>query len=144
MSVIAKFRRERAAKADGAPPAPQVEAPALSPMDRAVRPRRFTPARIGAAVVMALVLAIAIFAYVRYGMQRSLSVSADRVTLSAVEQAPFSDYAPVSGAVAPEDTVFLDTVEGGQVTEVLVEDGASVEAGQPLARLKNTRLELEV
>src|SRR5262249_9608759 len=48
------------------------------------------------------------------------------------------------GNVTPEDTVFLDTVDGGQVTEVLVEDGAAVTAGQPLAKLKNTRLELEV
>ena len=144
MSVIAKFRRERAARTEGPPPAPKEEAPALSPMDRAVRPKRFTPARIGGAIVVLLVLAFGIFGYIRYGMQRSLSVSAERVTISTVQQAAFSDYVPVAGSVAPKDTVFLDTVEGGQVTEVLVEDGAVVEAGQALARLKNTRLELEV
>ncbi len=150
MSVIAKFRRDRpdkpaqAAQPGGDAAGAQGEAPELSPMDRAVAPRRITPARIGAGIVVLLVLAVGIIGYVRYGLERSLSVSAERVTLSTVQQAPFSDYVPVSGSIAPEDTVFLDTVEGGQVTEVLVEDGAIVEAGQPLARLKNTRLELEV
>jgi HlyD family secretion protein len=143
MSVIAKFRRQRAEGAE-APASQKPEAPALSAMDRAVRPKRFTPARIIGGGAILLVLAIGIFGYVRYGMQRSLSVSAERVTISTVAQAPFSDYVPVAGSVAPKDTVFLDTVEGGQVTEVLVEDGAIVEAGQALARLKNTRLELEV
>ncbi len=144
MSVIAKFRRERPARPEGPAPGAQEDAPALSSMDRAVRPKRITPARVGIGVVVLLVLAVGIFGYVRYGLERSLSVSTERITLSTVVQAPFSDYVPVTGSVAPEDTVFLDTVEGGQVTEVLVEDGAVVEAGQALARLKNTRLELEV
>jgi HlyD family secretion protein len=144
MSVIAKFRRQRPEGAEAPASAPKPDAPALSAMDRAVTPKRITPARIVGAVVVLLVLAVGVFGYVRYGMQRSLSVSAERVTISTVQQAPFSDYVPVAGSVAPKDTVFLDTVEGGQVTEVLVEDGAIVEAGQALARLKNTRLELEV
>jgi HlyD family secretion protein len=113
-------------------------------MDRAVAPRRMTPARIAALLVLLIVLAVGILGYFRYGMQRSLTVASERVTISTVQLAPFSDYVPVAGNVAPKDTVFLDTVEGGQVTEVLIEDGAIVEAGQALARLKNTRLELEV
>lgn len=142
MSVIAKFKRDRAAP--GASGSQSGDTPALSAMDRAVRPKRITPGRVVGALIIVAVLAVGVFGYVRYGLQRSLIVSADKLTISTVRQAPFSDYAPVTGSVAPEDTVFLDTVEGGQVTEVLVEDGAIVEAGQVLARLKNTRLELEV
>jgi HlyD family secretion protein len=144
MSVIAKFRRQRPEGSDAQAPAPKTDAPSLSSMDRAVTLKRITPARIIGAVIVLLVLSVGAFGYVRYGMQRSLSVSSERVTISTVQQAPFSDYVPVAGSVAPKDTVFLDTVEGGQVTEVMVEDGAIVEAGQALARLKNTRLELEV
>lgn len=149
MSVIAKFRRDRAGGPGGETPKPESrqpdsEAPTLSAMDRAVAPKRITPARIAGALVILLVLAVGVFGYVRYGLQRTLSVSAERVTMSTVEKGTFSDYVPVSGAVAPRETVFLDTVEGGQVTAVLVEDGATVAAGDALARLKNTRLELEV
>ncbi|RYG34420.1 MAG: HlyD family efflux transporter periplasmic adaptor subunit [Burkholderiales bacterium] len=143
MSVIAKFRRGRAEESAKASAAAE-DPPALSGMDRAVRPRRITAGRVAIGVGVLLILAVGVFGYVRYGTQRTLAVSAERVTISTVEQAAFRDYVPVTGAIAPEDTVFLDTVEGGQVTEVLVEDGAVVEAGQPLARLKNTRLELEV
>jgi HlyD family secretion protein len=143
MSVIAKFRRQRP-EGEAQASAPKQDAPTLSSMDRAVAPKRITPTRIAIALVVLLVVAVGIFGYLRYGLQRTLSVSAERVTISTVQQAPFSDYVPVTGGVAPEDTVFLDTVEGGQVTGVLVEDGAIVEAGQALARLKNTRLELEV
>lgn len=143
MSVIAKFRRGRAEESAKVP-APAEDPPALSAMDRAVRPRRITAGRVAVGVGVLLILAVAAFGYVRYGTQRTLAVSTGRVTISTVQQAVFRDYVPVTGAIAPEDTVFLDTVEGGQVTEVLVEDGAIVEAGQPLARLKNTRLELEV
>lgn len=91
-----------------------------------------------------MVLAVGAVGYLRYGLTKTLAVSTDRVTVSAVQKGTFSDYVPVTGNVAPLDTVFLDTVDGGQVTEVLVEDGAAVQSGEPLARLKNTRLELEV
>jgi HlyD family secretion protein len=144
MSVIAKFKRDRAGASPPPPPKPDPDAPTLSAMDRAVRPRRFTPARIAGGTILVLILAIGAYGYLRYGLQRTLAVSVERVSISTVREATFSDYAPVSGNVAPQDTVFLDTVEGGQVTEVLVEDGAMVGEGEALARLKNTRLELEV
>jgi HlyD family secretion protein len=113
-------------------------------MDRAVKPQRFTPARVVGALVILAVIAVGVFGYMRYGLTRTLAVSTERVTISSVVKATFSDYVPVTGNVAPQDTVFLDTVEGGQVTEVLIEDGTIVAAGDNLARLKNTRLELEV
>lgn len=148
MSVIAKFRLDRQAQASGnarmRTPADTADAPVLSNMDRSVRVRRITPVRIAIAAALLLVLAAGVYGYLRFGLTRSLSVSLDRVTISEVRQAPFDDYVPVTGNVAPRNTVFLDTVEGGQVTEVLVEDGAVAKAGEVLARLKNTRLELEV
>ena len=41
-------------------------------------------------------------------------------------------------------TVYLDAIEGGRVEQVLVEDGALVQAGDPIALLSNTNLQLEV
>src|SRR5262249_41564517 len=54
------------------------------------------------------------------------------------------EYVPATGRVAPRTTAYLDAIEGGQVAEVLVEEGALVHQGQPLVRLKNTNLQLEV
>lgn len=141
MNVIAKFRPKDSLGDD--PAGRRADEP-LSAMDRRVRPQRLTAGRILGVVVLLLVLGVGGYAYVRYGLERTLAVASERVTLSEVQTAPFNDYAPVTGSVAPEDTVYLDLIEGGQVTEVLVEEGATVEAGQLLARLENTRLELEV
>jgi HlyD family secretion protein len=113
-------------------------------MDRRVRPKRLTPGRVLGVVVILIVLGAGAYGYVRYGVTRTLSVAAERVTLSTVRTATFNDYVPVTGSISPEETVYLDTIEGGQVTEVLIEEGAEVVAGELLARLKNTRLELEV
>jgi HlyD family secretion protein len=44
----------------------------------------------------------------------------------------------------PRSTVYLDAIEGGRVERVLIEDGALVEAGDPIAVLSNTNLQLEV
>jgi len=75
---------------------------------------------------------------------RSLSVNSQRVSVSAVTIGTFEDFIPLRGRLVPSSTVYLDAIEGGRVEEVLIEDGALVEAGQPIARLSNTNLQLEV
>lgn len=116
----------------------------LSPMDRALERRLLTPARALAALGLLAVVALTGYAYVEYGLNRTLGVEPERLTFSTVAYGTFREYIPVTGNIVPRTTVFLDAVEGGQVTEVHVEAGAIVEAGQPLVRLKNTNLQLEV
>jgi len=54
----------------------------------------------------------------------------------------FDDFLPLRARVTPLVTVYLDAVEGGRVEKKLVEDGAQVVAGQPLAVLSNAELQL--
>ena len=75
---------------------------------------------------------------------RSLSVNAKRVTVSTVTTGTFEDFIPLRGRLVPRSTVFLDAIEGGRVEQILVEDGAIVEAGDMIAVLSNTNLQLEV
>jgi HlyD family secretion protein len=56
----------------------------------------------------------------------------------------FDDFVPLRARVTPLVTVFLDAVEGGRIDRVLVEDGAEVTPGQPLAVLSNATLQLDV
>ena len=56
----------------------------------------------------------------------------------------FTEYVPANAVVAPRKTAYLDAVEGGQVAEVMVEEGAFVTRGQVLLKLKNTNLQLEM
>ena len=75
---------------------------------------------------------------------RTLSVNSQRITVSTVTTGLFEDFIPLRGRLVPSSTVFLDAIEGGRVEETLVEDGALVEAGDLIAVLSNTNLQLEV
>ena len=75
---------------------------------------------------------------------RSLSVNSERIGVSEVSIGTFEDFIPLRGRLVPRSTVYLDAVEGGRVEEILVEDGAVVDAGDPIVRLSNTNLQLEV
>lgn len=75
---------------------------------------------------------------------RSLSVNSTRVAVSTVTVGTFEDFIPLRGRLVPRSTVYLDAIEGGRVEQVLIEDGALVKAGEPIALLSNTNLQLEV
>ncbi|HSR00874.1 MAG TPA: efflux RND transporter periplasmic adaptor subunit [Sphingomicrobium sp.] len=72
----------------------------------------------------------------------SMTVARDRLTISEAQSGTFEDFLPVRARVTPLVTVYLDAVEGGQVDKKLVEDGAQVVQGQPLAVLSNAELQL--
>lgn len=74
----------------------------------------------------------------------SQTVAAQRVSVSTVARGTFDDFLPLRARVTPLVTVFLDSIEGGRVEEVLVEDGANVQKGQLLAILSNAELQLSV
>lgn len=113
-------------------------------MDRAVARKMPIGRKLGygAAAILA-----ALFIYWLVGMLlggRSLSVNSQRIFISDVTVGTFEDFIPLRGRLVPRSTVYLDAIEGGRVEEVLVEDGAVIEAGAPIARLSNTNLQLEV
>ncbi len=113
-------------------------------MDRIVEKR--TPLGRKLAYAGAAILALA-FAWWLVGMLtggRTLSVNSQRVTVSPVTVGTYEDFVPLRGRLVPLSTVYLDAIEGGRVEEILVEDGAPVETGDPIVRLSNTNLQLEV
>jgi HlyD family secretion protein len=113
-------------------------------MDRRVRQPWLTPPRLAAIALSLVIAAAAIFAFMRYGMTKTLRIDADRVALSSVMHGTFHDYVPVTASVQPKQTVYLDAVDGGQIAQILVEEGVLVSAGQALVRLNNTNLQLQV
>jgi HlyD family secretion protein len=92
----------------------------------------------GSAGLLLLVLLFWLFA----PSADSQSVSKDRISISDVQQGVFDDFLPLRARVTPLVTVYIDAVEGGRVEKKLVEDGAQVVAGQPLAVLSNAELQL--
>ncbi|WP_308461896.1 efflux RND transporter periplasmic adaptor subunit [Sphingomonas folli] len=74
----------------------------------------------------------------------SANVALADVQTAAVRRAPFDDNVPTRATVAPQLTTLVGVVQGGQVQRLLVQDGATVTAGQPLATLANPQLRLDI
>jgi HlyD family secretion protein len=85
-----------------------------------------------------------LLAYVFFFTDRrsKLNVEKDKITVSAVTTGPFEDFIAVTGVVMPLKTIRLDAIEGGYVTQKLVEGGAQVAQGQVLLKLENQNLKL--
>ncbi len=71
-------------------------------------------------------------------------VSASTLTSSEVLSGHFADKLKLRGIISPKTTVYLDAISGGRVEEKLVEQGQYVEKNQPLIRLSNVSLQLDV
>jgi len=110
-------------------------------MDRVIERKRLDKRIVIGGAAGAAVLLILLF-WLFAPRADSLSVSRDRLAISAVQSGTFDDFLPLRGRVTPLVTVYLDAVEGGRVEQKLVEDGAQVTAGQPLAVLSNAELQL--
>lgn len=92
----------------------------------------------------AVATGIGIFATLAPRGGRTLKLAANGVTLAEVSRGLLEDTIPVRGRVVPLRTVYLDTIEGGRVEKVHVEDGAQVQAGQVLVELSNTAIQLDI
>lgn len=111
-------------------------------MDRALPKRFWTPQRI--AIFGGGTLLISLLAYTFFFADRrsKLNVEKDKITVSGVETGPFEDFIAVTGVVQPLKTIRLDAIEGGYVTQKLVEGGNTVKQGDVLLKLENQNLKL--
>jgi len=113
-------------------------------VDRVIPKKTWTTKRlmtIGG--ISALVLLIAGSFYFTSGKSK-LNVDTERITISDITKGPFQESIPQNGTVLPLTTIYLITPDGGRVEEKYVEDGAILKAGDPILRLSNTDLELNL
>lgn len=113
-------------------------------MDRPIKKKKWTPGRVTALVALLLFLSFTLYGFLRDRGASRLNVDLDKLTIAEVERGPFREFVPVRGAVEPIRTVYFGALEGGRVEEVLVEEGAIVEEGEPIIRLVNEDLQLQV
>jgi len=109
------------------------------PLARPAAWRRYGPTAVAGA------LAIGIAAWLLIGGGgRTYRTSRDRLTIASVTRGAFEDYVAVRAAAAPFATHYLTAEQGGVVTQVLVEDGATVKARQALIVMSNAALQLQI
>jgi HlyD family secretion protein len=113
-------------------------------MDRKIENKGKKWRRLAWISVTAIVI-ILVFVQIVFGDKSSrLNVDVDKITVEPVRFDAFLDFIAVIGTVEPITTIFLDATEGGRVEEIYRREGGMVEVGEPLARLSNTTLLLEI
>ena len=110
-------------------------------MDRVVERNRIDRRIVIAAAAAAVLLIVMLF-YFFAPRSDSQTVALERVAISTVQKGVFEDFLPLRARVTPLVTVYLDAVEGGQVQQLVVEDGEHVVKGQLLAVMSNANLQL--
>jgi HlyD family secretion protein len=115
---------------------------AANSMDRKIARDTTRPRLIAVAAVLAAGILLAL--WMTRDHSTSFTLDGQRIRIAEVSRGTYEDYIPLRAAVEPERTVYLDAIEGGRVEAVLVEEGAVVEADQPLIELSNTQLQLDV
>ncbi len=110
-------------------------------MDKKIE--RKTPRRWIAVAAGILILAAIVWLTWDGFEGRTQRLTDTRLQVSTVTRGDFEDFIPIRARVEPARTLFLDAIEGGRVEKIFVEDGAMVEADQPIVELSNTTLQLD-
>ncbi len=114
-------------------------------MDRKIEKKFWTRGRVLGILGVVTIIALASAAYLQTkGSNRRVNVQAERITIGEVKKGVFKETIPVNGVVLPITTIYLDVLEGGRVEEKYVEDGAILKEKDPIIRLLNTDLELDL
>jgi len=112
-------------------------------MDKVIERKRFGKRwwiRTGGA---ALVLTALVVVYMGMVGTTRASIEASRISIEEVKQDYFEEFIPVTAAVMPIKTVFLDALEGGTVEEIYAEDGKFIRKNEPILRLNNPQLQMD-
>ncbi len=113
-------------------------------MDRQIEKKKWPPRKIAFVAGGVLVSLLFLWLLLSSFDVSSLTVNRDRLTISIVSRGPFQEFIPVVGNVLPINTVYLDATEGGRVEEIYLEAGSVVKKGDPILKLGNTSLLLDI
>ena len=69
--------------------------------------------------------------------KKTYKVDGSRISVKTVTEGDFLDVILIDGDVQPINLVLVNTMEGGTVAEIFIEDGILVEKGTPLVKLNN-------
>ena len=118
--------------------------PIIMSMDRKIENKGRRWRRSGWIAGLAVIISLVFFQLVFGDRSSRLNVDKEKITIDIVREDAFLDYITAIGTVEPIQTIFLDATEGGRVEEIFRREGGMVAAGEPLARLSNTTLLLDI
>jgi HlyD family secretion protein len=109
--------------------------------------KRKNTRKIGLILIVSSLLVAALYIVILSGSfdkSRLQKVAKSSITISTAREGFVEASLNVRGKIAPQKTIYLDSVSGGRVEQKFVERGDYVKKGEPLAQLSNTSLQLDV
>ncbi len=113
-------------------------------MDRKIEKKRWTPKKIAVYSISAIFVIFVLYNFIFGDSSRKLNVELERINISRVERGPFQEFTPITGTIQPIETFQLDVSDGGRVVRKFVEEGAFLNAGDPILLLDNAQLRLSI
>jgi len=105
-------------------------------MDKKIEKKKWTRKNIMYIVGAVLFILLMFFGFKSFN-KKTYKVKASRITVKEVIEGAFQDMILIEGDIESINLVLVNTLEGGSVKEIFVEDGVFVEKGTPLLQLSN-------
>ncbi|MBN2775757.1 MAG: HlyD family efflux transporter periplasmic adaptor subunit, partial [Prolixibacteraceae bacterium] len=105
---------------------------------KGIRPKHIIYAVVAIAFILLLVKIVKDSNITTYKVDR------EKITIEEVQRGEFNDYIRTNGTVEPISTIYLDAEEGGQVKELIIEEGSDVKKGDVILILENRQLYQEI
>ena len=113
-------------------------------VDRVIKKKKWSTKRLLTIGGITALVLLAFGSYYFTAGKSRLNVDLDRITIATVTKGAFQETIPVNGVVMPLSSIYLDATEGGRVEEKYVEDGTIMKKGEPILRLSNTDINLQM
>ena len=110
-------------------------------MDRKIKKKTWSQKKMLYLGGTVLFLILAFFGFKTFN-KKIYKVNASRISVKEVVDGIFQDMILIEGDVESINLVLVNTLEGGSVEEIFIEDGVFVEKGTPLLRLSNPSVAL--
>jgi len=109
-------------------------------VDRIIEKKTWTRKRILTITGIVTLIGLLCASWLLTSGKSKLNVDPERITISEVKKGTFQEFIPVNGVVLPVTTIYLDAIEGGQVEQKFIEDGAFVKKGQAILKPGDSRI----
>ena len=105
-------------------------------MDKRVEKKKWSQTKLLYIAGIVVFVILAFFGFKAMN-KKTYRVDGNRITVKKVIEGDFQDIILIEGDVEPINLVLVNTLQGGTVEEIFIEDGVQVEKGTPLLLLSN-------